>query len=40
VEDVILAGFRLGALLAPLAAVGRDDVAGLALVAPPGSGTT
>ncbi|MGF6428768.1 MULTISPECIES: alpha/beta fold hydrolase [Bradyrhizobium] len=40
VEDVILAGFRLGALLAPLAAAGRDDVAGLALLAPPSSGKT
>lgn len=38
VEDVILVGFRLGALLAPLAARGRDDVAGLALLAPPSSG--
>lgn len=38
VEDVILVGFRLGALLAPLAADGRDDVAGLALLAPPASG--
>ncbi|WOH81861.1 alpha/beta hydrolase [Bradyrhizobium sp. BEA-2-5] len=40
VEDVVLAGFRLGALLAPLAAAGRDDVAGLALLAPPSSGKT
>lgn len=40
VEDVILAGFRLGALLAPLAAAGRNDVAGLALLAPPSSGKT
>ena len=38
VADVILVGFRLGALLAPLAAAGRDDVAGLALLAPPSSG--
>lgn len=38
VKDVILVGFRLGALLAPLAAEGRDDVAGLALLAPPASG--
>ncbi len=38
VTDVILVGFRLGALLAPLAAAGRDDVAGLALLAPPASG--
>jgi pimeloyl-ACP methyl ester carboxylesterase len=38
VTDVLLVGFRLGALLAPLAAAGRDDVAGLALLAPPASG--
>ena len=38
VEDVVIVGFRLGALLAPLAAAGRDDVAGLALLAPPASG--
>ncbi|AZO70825.1 MULTISPECIES: alpha/beta fold hydrolase [unclassified Mesorhizobium] len=38
VADVILVGFRLGGLLAPLAAAGRDDVAGLALLAPPSSG--
>lgn len=38
VEDVIVAGFRLGALLAPLAAAGRSDVAGVALLAPPTSG--
>jgi pimeloyl-ACP methyl ester carboxylesterase len=38
VADVILVGFRLGALLAPLAAAGRDDVAGLMLLAPPASG--
>ena len=38
VADVVLVGFRLGALLAPLAAAGRNDVAGLALLAPPASG--
>lgn len=38
VTDVVLAGFRLGALLAPFAAIGRDDVAGLMLLAPPASG--
>jgi pimeloyl-ACP methyl ester carboxylesterase len=38
VADVVLVGFRLGALLAPLAAAGRHDVAGLALLAPPVSG--
>jgi pimeloyl-ACP methyl ester carboxylesterase len=38
VSDVIVVGFRLGALLAPLAAAGRDDVAALALLAPPSSG--
>ncbi|RWA86886.1 alpha/beta fold hydrolase [Mesorhizobium sp.] len=38
VADVILVGFRLGALLAPLAAAGRTDVAGLVLLAPPSSG--
>ena len=38
VEEVIVVGFRLGALLAPLAAAGRDDVAGIALLAPPASG--
>lgn len=38
VKDVLLVGFRLGALLAPLAAADRDDVAGLALLAPPASG--
>ncbi|WP_192384870.1 alpha/beta fold hydrolase [Mesorhizobium silamurunense] len=38
VADVILVGFRLGALLAPLAAAGRDDVAGFVLLAPPSSG--
>jgi pimeloyl-ACP methyl ester carboxylesterase len=38
VRDVIILGFRLGAMLAPLAIEGRDDVAGLALLAPPASG--
>jgi pimeloyl-ACP methyl ester carboxylesterase len=38
VADVILVGFRLGALLAPQAAAGRDDVAGVMLLAPPASG--
>jgi len=38
VADVVVVGFRLGALLAPLAAAGRDDVAGLVLLAPPASG--
>lgn len=38
VEDVVVVGFRLGALLAPLAAARRDDVAALALLAPPVSG--
>lgn len=38
VEDVVIVGFRLGALLTPLAAAGRDDIAGLALLAPPASG--
>lgn len=38
VNDVIVVGFRLGALLAPLAAARRTDVAGLALLAPPASG--
>lgn len=38
VREIILVGFRLGALLAPLAAARRDDVAGLALLAPPASG--
>ncbi|MBN9241820.1 MAG: alpha/beta fold hydrolase [Mesorhizobium sp.] len=40
VTDVVVVGFRLGALLAPLVAAGRDDVAGLALLAPPASGRT
>ncbi|MCU1282082.1 MAG: alpha/beta hydrolase, partial [bacterium] len=34
VERVVLAGVRLGALLATLAAVERDDVAGLIAIAP------
>ncbi len=34
VEDVLVIGFRLGALLAPAAIAGRTDVAGLALLAP------
>ncbi|MGB3540174.1 MAG: alpha/beta fold hydrolase, partial [Mesorhizobium sp.] len=38
VREIILIGFRLGALLAPLAAARRGDVAGLALLAPPASG--
>lgn len=38
VKDVLVVGFRLGALLAPAAIAGRDDVAGLALLAPPASG--
>jgi pimeloyl-ACP methyl ester carboxylesterase len=38
VADVLVIGFRLGALLAPAATAGRDDVAGLALLAPPISG--
>ncbi len=38
VADVLVIGFRLGALLAPAAVAGRDDVAGLALLAPPPSG--
>lgn len=38
VTDVLVIGFRLGALLAPSAMGGRDDVAGLALLAPPISG--
>ena len=38
VAKVILVGFRLGALLAPLAVERRDDVAGLVLLAPPASG--
>ena len=38
VREIILVGFRLGALLAPLAAARRGDVAGLVLLAPPASG--
>jgi len=38
VADVLVIGFRLGALLAPAAIAGRSDVAGLALLAPPLSG--
>ncbi len=38
VSDVLVIGFRLGALLAPAAVAGRDDVAGVALLAPPASG--
>lgn len=38
VKDVLVIGFRLGALLAPVAIAGRDDIAGLALLAPPVSG--
>jgi pimeloyl-ACP methyl ester carboxylesterase len=38
VARVIVIGFRLGALLAPLAIGRRDDVAGLVLLAPPASG--
>ncbi|PSJ60276.1 alpha/beta fold hydrolase [Pseudaminobacter soli (ex Li et al. 2025)] len=38
VADVLVIGFRLGALLAPAAVAGRNDVAGLALLAPPSSG--
>lgn len=38
VGDVLVVGFRLGALLAAHAATGRNDVAGLALLAPPTSG--
>ncbi len=38
VKDVLVIGFRLGALLAPAAIARRDDVAGLALLAPPVSG--
>ena len=38
VDDVLVIGFRLGALLAPTAIAGRGDVAGLALLAPPPSG--
>jgi pimeloyl-ACP methyl ester carboxylesterase len=38
VTDVLLVGFRLGALLVPAAIASRQDVAGLALLAPPSSG--
>lgn len=38
VTDVLVIGFRLGALLAPAAIAGRSDVAGIALLAPPMSG--
>ncbi|MDN5927100.1 MAG: alpha/beta hydrolase [Hyphomicrobiales bacterium] len=38
VAQVIIVGFRLGALLAALAAERRNDVAGLVLLAPPASG--
>jgi pimeloyl-ACP methyl ester carboxylesterase len=38
IAEVIIVGFRLGALLAPLAAERRGDIAGLALLAPPASG--
>ncbi len=38
VSDVVVVGFRLGALLAPEAISERDDVAALALLAPPPSG--
>ncbi|MDH6230502.1 pimeloyl-ACP methyl ester carboxylesterase [Mesorhizobium soli] len=38
VADVLVVGFRLGALLAPAAIAARNDVAGLALLAPPSSG--
>ncbi|WP_311031097.1 alpha/beta hydrolase [Mesorhizobium koreense] len=38
VTQVIVIGFRLGALLAPLAVERRDDIAGLVLLAPPASG--
>ncbi len=37
---MLVVGFRLGALLVPAAVAGRDDVAGLALLAPPASGKT
>lgn len=40
VADVVLIGFRLGALLATPVIGRRDDVAGLALLAPPASGKT
>ena len=38
VDDVIVVGFRLGALLAYSAAARRDDIAALALLAPPATG--
>ncbi|MDQ0467279.1 hypothetical protein [Labrys wisconsinensis] len=38
VEEVVLVGLRFGALVAALAAEGRSDVAGLALLAPVASG--
>ncbi len=38
VADVIVIGFRLGALLAARAIQAREDVAGLVLLAPPASG--
>lgn len=38
VADVLVVGFRLGALLAPSGIAGRNDVAGVALLAPPSSG--
>ena len=38
VDDVLLVGFRLGAMLAPEAVAARADVAALALLAPPPSG--
>lgn len=38
VTDVLVVGFRLGALLVPTAIAGRTDVAGIALLAPPVSG--
>lgn len=38
VREITIVGFRLGALLAPLAAARRGDVAGLVLLAPPASG--
>jgi alpha-beta hydrolase superfamily lysophospholipase len=38
VRNVVVIGFRLGALLAPVAVAGRDDVSRMALLAPPASG--
>jgi alpha/beta superfamily hydrolase len=38
VTSVLVVGFRLGAMLAPLAIAERRDVAGLALLAPPPTG--